>query len=191
MAYTAFSVVFGEQPSASKWNTLGANDAGFRDGTNFAWGTSAVLTGGQKTTSTPSWTGGSPAIGDGTLAMYWQQVGKHFIGAFNFLDGSTTNEGSGDWTFGLPVTFDASIIAATGATTGGTFLGVCNVLDTGSALWFGAFQLASATTFCIALYRKDSGGSVYINSANLAGSGSPFTFAAGDSMRGLLSGLVA
>lgn len=36
MAYTFWSVVFGEQPSASKWNILGTNDAGFRDGTNFA-----------------------------------------------------------------------------------------------------------------------------------------------------------
>lgn len=29
MAYTAWSVVFGEQPSASKWNILGSNDADF------------------------------------------------------------------------------------------------------------------------------------------------------------------
>jgi len=29
MAYTAFSVVFGEQPTAAKWNTLGTNDAHF------------------------------------------------------------------------------------------------------------------------------------------------------------------
>jgi len=29
MAYAAFSVVFGEQPSAAKWNILGTNDAGF------------------------------------------------------------------------------------------------------------------------------------------------------------------
>lgn len=35
MAYTFWSVVFGEQPSASKWNILGTNDAGFKDGTNF------------------------------------------------------------------------------------------------------------------------------------------------------------
>lgn len=38
MAYQAFSVVFGEQPSAAKWNILGTNDAEFnsliqRDGT--------------------------------------------------------------------------------------------------------------------------------------------------------------
>lgn len=36
MAYQAWSVVFGEQPSASKWNILGTNDAGFYDGTGIA-----------------------------------------------------------------------------------------------------------------------------------------------------------
>lgn len=35
MAYTAWSVVFGEQPTASKWNILGTNDASFNDGTGF------------------------------------------------------------------------------------------------------------------------------------------------------------
>lgn len=34
MSYTAWSVVFGEQPTAAKWNQLGQNDAGFKDGTN-------------------------------------------------------------------------------------------------------------------------------------------------------------
>lgn len=34
MAYTAWSVVFGEQPTAAKWNQLGANDAGFKDASN-------------------------------------------------------------------------------------------------------------------------------------------------------------
>lgn len=34
MAYNAWSVVFGEQPTAAKWNQLGTNDAGFKDGTN-------------------------------------------------------------------------------------------------------------------------------------------------------------
>lgn len=38
MAYQAWSVVFGEQPSASKWNILGTNDAGFNDGTAIATG---------------------------------------------------------------------------------------------------------------------------------------------------------
>ena len=36
MSYTSWSVVFGEQPSASKWNILGTNDASFNDGTGIA-----------------------------------------------------------------------------------------------------------------------------------------------------------
>lgn len=33
MGYASWSVVFGEQPSAAKWNILGTNDASFNDGT--------------------------------------------------------------------------------------------------------------------------------------------------------------
>lgn len=33
MAYQSWSVVFGEQPSAAKWNILGTNDSSFNDGT--------------------------------------------------------------------------------------------------------------------------------------------------------------
>lgn len=36
MAYSSWSVVFGEQPSATKWNILGTNDASFNDGTGIA-----------------------------------------------------------------------------------------------------------------------------------------------------------
>ncbi len=42
MAYSSWSVSFGEQPSASKWNILGTNDASFNDGTGIA--TSAITT---------------------------------------------------------------------------------------------------------------------------------------------------
>ena len=34
MSYNVFSVIAGEQPSATKWNFLGSNDAGFKDGSN-------------------------------------------------------------------------------------------------------------------------------------------------------------
>jgi len=34
MSYNAIDFVYGEQPSATKWNYLGSNDAGFKDGTN-------------------------------------------------------------------------------------------------------------------------------------------------------------
>lgn len=40
MAYAAWSVVAGEQPTAAKWNILGTNDASFNDGTGI--GTSVL-----------------------------------------------------------------------------------------------------------------------------------------------------
>lgn len=39
MAYASWSVVFGEQPSAAKWNILGTNDSSFNDGTGLPTGT--------------------------------------------------------------------------------------------------------------------------------------------------------
>lgn len=48
MAYASWSVVFGEQPSAAKWNILGTNDASFNDGTgigNATIGPSKLATG--------------------------------------------------------------------------------------------------------------------------------------------------
>ena len=36
MGYVAWSVVFGEQPTAAKWNILGENDESFNDGTGIA-----------------------------------------------------------------------------------------------------------------------------------------------------------
>lgn len=38
MSYSSWSVVFGEQPSAAKWNILGENDESFNDGTGFLAG---------------------------------------------------------------------------------------------------------------------------------------------------------
>lgn len=40
MAYASWSVIFGEVPTAAKWNILGTNDASFNDGTGI--GTAVV-----------------------------------------------------------------------------------------------------------------------------------------------------
>ena len=42
MAYVAWNVTFGEQPSAAKWNILGTNDASFNDGSGI--GNDAITT---------------------------------------------------------------------------------------------------------------------------------------------------
>lgn len=45
MAYASWSVVFGEQPSAAKWNILGTNDVYFNTqvGSNFGSGTTSTV----------------------------------------------------------------------------------------------------------------------------------------------------
>lgn len=51
MAYASWSVVFGEQPSAAKWNILGTNDATFNTwitGTRYAVGTTTISATGSK-----------------------------------------------------------------------------------------------------------------------------------------------
>lgn len=60
MAYASWSVVFGEQPSASKWNILGTNDASFNDGTGLPNGVtrqfvySTTVTDATSTTAIPN-----------------------------------------------------------------------------------------------------------------------------------------
>jgi hypothetical protein len=67
MAYTAWSVTFGEQPSASKWNQLGSNDASFNDGT----GIGAVLGSANFLTGVPVQTVASSttAVATGTTIL--------------------------------------------------------------------------------------------------------------------------
>jgi hypothetical protein len=59
---------------------------------------------GAVTAYTPTWTadGGSPAIGNGQLAGYWQRYGNFCHVKFFFQAGSTTNFGTGGWYFSLP-----------------------------------------------------------------------------------------
>lgn len=90
MAYTAWSVVFGETPSASKWNILGTNDAGFNDGTAIgnlaiiarhmaansvlpaALGLSSAFTGGVATQANAGTAGGTMYyINLGGLKLLW------------------------------------------------------------------------------------------------------------------------
>lgn len=62
MAYQSWSVSFGEQPSAAKWNILGTNDAAFNNGSGIPTANMAVtdVAASQTTTST-SYTGLSTA----------------------------------------------------------------------------------------------------------------------------------
>lgn len=76
MAYSSWSVVFGEQPSAAKWNILGNNDASFNDGTGFGLGVIG------STTLAEDYIRGRYQTGDGTNSAptdLTMQMGWGFI----------------------------------------------------------------------------------------------------------------
>lgn len=102
--YTAWSVVFGETPSASKWNLLGSNDASFNDGSGIGAviGNAHLLPtagdlGGAWLPFTPNPTGfsGTPTV---AVARY-MKIGKSVI-----MDISITGtSNSGSFGFTLPI----------------------------------------------------------------------------------------
>jgi hypothetical protein len=122
MAYTPFSVVFAEQPSADKWNTLGTNDASFNDGTGIASGaittakiadaniTPEKLIAGTGATWTPAtWT---PTLSGRMNDAKWDKYGSYIqIGKTVFADlllvANTTTPmdgGTAEAIISLPVT---------------------------------------------------------------------------------------
>lgn len=111
MAYASWSVVFGEQPSAAKWNILGTNDASFNDGTgigavlkNSNLSTTAGDLGGLWGTFSPTWT--NLTTGNGTVTANYIQIGKTVFYNIYLLWGTTTSI-SGAPQFTLPVTSTA------------------------------------------------------------------------------------
>lgn len=148
MAYTAWSVVFGEQPSAAKWNILGTNDAGFKDGSNIdpsAITPEKLLTGTGTSwpfslATTPTLT--NITIGNGTAATYYKQTGKRVDFLFKMVFGSTSAMGTNP-IFSLPVTASAnySVLQPIGNATyedagTTTYLGLCTYLTSTTArIW--------------------------------------------------------
>ena len=53
MAYAAWSVIAGEQPTTSKWNILGSNDSSFNDGSGFGSGSVATAAYATKSVTPP------------------------------------------------------------------------------------------------------------------------------------------
>lgn len=106
MAYQSWSVVFGEQPSAAKWNILGTNDAYFDAlvGSGTAW-----------ETWSPSYA--NLTIGNGTVVSIYSQIGKTVNMYFKFTLGSTSAVGTAP-TITLPVTAVATSFTDHGFATG-------------------------------------------------------------------------
>jgi hypothetical protein len=69
------------------------------------WTGSAWTAAGDWSTYTPAWTstGTAPTAGNGTFAGRWTRIGKSIHLQAYILFGSTSNAGSGEWRFSLPV----------------------------------------------------------------------------------------
>jgi hypothetical protein len=74
---------------------------------------------------TPTWTssGTQPAIGNGTIVGRFSMVGPMVAVQASFTMGSTTTYGTGDYSFGLPVSASSALV----------WYGNYHALDTGSA----------------------------------------------------------
>lgn len=134
MAYTAWSVVFGEQPSAAKWNLLGSNDAHFYSflGDNLAWQ--------DFTPSFVNWTIGTG--GSAVTTAKYTQIGKTVILRItSFLGTSGQSVGSGV-TFSLPVAAISGILGADGQFT----MGFVQYEDAATATYNGYVRLSNLTT---------------------------------------------
>lgn len=143
MAYVAWSVVFGEQPSAAKWNILGTNDASFNDGTGIA--ASAItpeklLTGTGTSWAWQSWTPtyNGLTIGNGTVVAKYNQTGKLVVGFFDFILG-TTSAVATPAQFSAPVTASGNYTAASNviglaryAVAGTNYIAFCRLETTTS-----------------------------------------------------------
>lgn len=154
MSYAAWSVIFGEQPSAAKWNILGTNDAYFDSlvGSGTAW-----------TSWTPILTG--ITLGNGTLNCKYQQIGKTVYFRFRLVWGSTTSA-SASANFTLPVTM------LSGAYADNDIYAVGTALQTGTAAYV-AWGRFSSITSCDAMI--GSVGATYLSHGNVT-STVPFTW---------------
>lgn len=182
MAYASFSVVFGEQPSAAKWNILGTNDSSFNDGTGIGSGviTPEKLVTGSGTTW--PWISYTPTLnnmtlGNGTLVAKYRQIGKNIDLRISIVWGSTTSL-SGSFSFSLPVT-----AVAYAGSAGLTALGTGYIYDqSASRPYYLAIGMLSTTTAEVRCLAADQPYlySFAVNATN------PMTFTTSDEIAGQL-----
>lgn len=185
MAYVSWAVVFGEQPSAAKWNILGANDASFNDGTGIADGAIKPehLLNGSSALNTWAWDTWTPTLSGLFTDADWTktgskyiQIGKTVIATLKLISADATPMGgAGEATFTLPVTSAALV-----GTANIPLLGWVNIFDTGGSVYPAHVGHASTTT---AIIRAQNAASTYLVQATLTNA-VPFTWASGDEIMG-------
>jgi hypothetical protein len=129
MAYSAWSVVYGEQPSAAKWNILGTNDASFNDGT----GIGALAIAGTSLKAQEAWievgSGGSAPAFENSWVNY--NSGTHQTTAFMkdffgfvHIKGIVKNGTTAAAIFTLPVGYRPALSVTFATASGDIFAGL-------------------------------------------------------------------
>ena len=123
---------------------------------------------------TVSWTAEStnPAIGNGTLAGRYNVIGKLCTYVLGLVMGSTTNYGSGNWAFSLPINAVN--------TAGINFYGVAHLRNAGIANYERIAEIVPANSVSVInMFTDPTQGS---NSTNISAT-VPFTWGEGDAFR--------
>ena len=186
MAYAAWSVSFGERPSAAKWNILGTNDASFADGTGIA--VSAItpeklLTGTGTTWPwtawTPSWTNLTVGTGgNATNQGYRIQIGKTVFYRVIMVFGTSGSSMGTNPYFVAPVAPKSSYYNASSGLVSN--MGYAVLLDTGLTEYTGFARVWSGDTTKFDIVALETS-STYGRVGNITGT-IPFTWASGDAM---------
>lgn len=121
--------------------------------------------------STPTWTSTTnPAIGNGTIAGHYVQLGKTVHFRVKITMGSTTTYGSGGYSVGLPVAHNHGAESA---------IGRVHMLDTSASTRYGgqAYTVSSNSDTVFLSYTQAS---LSLNSSGGITATGPFTWASGD-----------
>lgn len=184
------SFVFGEQPSATKWNYLWDNDYALANGTGISNDAITkdhikdgdvlpyhLLAGGASSWAWQTWapTYSNLTVGNGTVTAKYSKTGKTINYRWIFQLGSTSSIGSNP-SITLP---EAAINGYSGgATPEQANIGVCKFLDSGIANISGLCAMDGTTSF---RPQCQGAGGTYVINAGLSAT-IPVTWGTGDAL---------
>lgn len=188
MSYSSWSVVFGEQPSAAKWNILGTNDSSFNDGTGIADGVIKPehLKNGSSTLNTWVWDTWTPTLsgrftdGDWTKSCRSTRIGDTVIAELHLVSADATPMAGG--VAGATFTLPHTSVAYSGV-SGTQWIGTVTLLDNSVNEYMGPVKWTGTTTGRI---DSTSAAGTPLSTAVQITSTVPMTWGSGDEIHGFI-----